>query len=62
MKCPLCGYSFDETEEGCRKDCPLHRGACEKICCPHCQYTFVETSPTVRRIKRLVEKIRRGSK
>ncbi len=62
MKCPLCGYTFDEKAEGCRKGCPVQGKACEMICCPHCRYTFVETSATVRLLERMARKIRRGSR
>ncbi len=40
LKCPLCGYRFEEAETtGCR-GCPL-RGGCNMVRCPNCGYEFI---------------------
>lgn len=38
MKCPLCGYQFQEEEgKATCKGCPL-AGACHMVRCPNCGY------------------------
>ena len=56
MKCPLCGYEFNEMEskEGC-SSCHVF-GACNMIRCPNCGY---EMPPEPKFIKRL-KKWRKG--
>jgi len=59
VKCPLCGYTFDEHDASCRRDCAVHRGGCARICCPHCHYSFVEDSATLRLWRRIWERLKR---
>lgn len=44
VKCPLCGYRFnpDEVKNICAA-CPVNYG-CNKICCPNCHYSWLESS------------------
>ncbi len=60
-KCPLCGYEFTKSgmEHEC-KHCPM--GGCDLICCPNCNYQFVEDSKIVRGIREGMRKIlKRGN-
>ncbi len=43
MKCPLCGYEFDESELGCEAECPLSTD-CQMVCCPHCGFQGIDPS------------------
>jgi rubredoxin len=53
MKCPLCGYNFDEAEaRNVCQACFMNRG-CELIICPNCNYEFPKESKTVNFIKKL---------
>ena len=42
MKCPFCGYSFEEAQKVCL-GCPL-RGQCKAVCCPNCGYELERES------------------
>jgi hypothetical protein len=57
VACPLCGRHFP-SQEGCSVSCPLH-ARCHTLCCPHCNYRFVEDSAIVRLMQRLVIGLRR---
>ncbi|MEE8168699.1 MAG: hypothetical protein V3T58_07495 [Candidatus Hydrothermarchaeales archaeon] len=58
LKCPLCGYEFaEEMEEVKCKGCPMSRG-CGMICCPHCNYQFVQKSKTIDVIKKILRRRR----
>lgn len=57
MKCPLCGYEFEESLEGMCRACPMRRGCRAEICCPNCGYTVPESSSLVEFIKRMVKKV-----
>jgi Fe2+ transport system protein FeoA len=37
MECPLCGYTFDETQMACHASCAFNQ-SCGIICCPNCGY------------------------
>jgi hypothetical protein len=52
MKCPLCGYEFDEAREAC-KACPMHTKSCSLKCCPRCGYTIAGESKILKLIKRI---------
>ncbi len=52
LTCPLCGARFPERES-CPSGCPLARH-CATVCCPHCHYRFVVTSPTSRLLEKLL--------
>jgi Fe2+ transport system protein FeoA len=43
MKCPLCGFEFDETARSCQTHCPMGEG-CQMVCCPNCGYQGIDTS------------------
>jgi ferrous iron transport protein A len=43
MKCPLCGFRFDRSDERCHVNCPLAAN-CSIICCPQCGYQTVDES------------------
>jgi len=43
MKCPLCGFEFDETVRSCQTHCPMGEG-CQMVCCPNCGYQGIDTS------------------
>ncbi len=59
MKCPLCGYEFDETELGCVAECPLSAD-CQMICCPHCGFQGIDPnrSMVVGWFQRLQQRLR----
>ena len=59
MKCPLCGYEFDEKNSECHKECPLNK-ECSMVCCPSCHYQFVNESKTVNFIKKLFQKVEKS--
>lgn len=40
VKCPLCGYVFEESESTGCKGCPL-KGGCSIVRCPNCGYEFI---------------------
>ena len=59
MKCPLCGYEFDQNEAiaGC-KNCPtIMSGSCNFIKCPNCGFEIVAES----RLLRFLKKLRRST-
>ncbi|MBI5253839.1 MAG: hypothetical protein HY930_05520 [Euryarchaeota archaeon] len=60
MKCPLCGYEFRREEMKCKK-CPLVMGECKIICCPNCNYQFVEESTILNFLQRIFRRERRYS-
>ena len=43
MKCPLCGFTYDRSDERCHVNCPLAAN-CQIICCPQCGYQTVDES------------------
>ena len=45
MKCPLCGYEYDEHAVACHAACPMNKG-CTMLCCPQCGYQMVDESKT----------------
>ncbi len=56
VKCPLCGFRFnEESAKGACSSCPVNSG-CGKICCPNCHYSWLETSPMVGGLISLVKK------
>ncbi len=54
QKCPLCGYAFthSDLEHACKR-CPM--GGCGLICCPHCNYQFVNDSKIVNGIRKVLK-------
>ncbi|WP_456474406.1 hypothetical protein [Candidatus Pyrohabitans sp.] len=52
MRCPLCGYEFEEASEACAA-CPMHSRDCSMKCCPRCGYHIVGESKILRLIKRI---------
>jgi len=50
MKCPLCGFEFDENGLECRSSCCKD---CNIVCCPNCKYQFPKESKLVNILKRL---------
>lgn len=56
MKCPLCGFEFSREEMECR-ECPLGASQCKVVCCPSCDYRFVEArSKTVDMFKKVFKR------
>ncbi|MFQ6617055.1 MAG: hypothetical protein ACE5QV_00080 [Fidelibacterota bacterium] len=55
MKCPLCGYEFDERSKGCHSGCPMNRD-CNLICCPNCGYSFIGGSKILNFFKKSFKK------
>lgn len=53
MRCPLCGYEFDETLLSCHSSCAFNE-TCGIICCPNCGYQVADE-----RKSRLAEALRR---
>ncbi len=55
MKCPLCGFEFEEEESapGCN-GCPLAKG-CKLVRCPNCSYE----TPAQPSIISILQKLRR---
>ena len=45
VQCPLCGKRF-AGRESCPSGCPLSK-SCRTLCCPYCNYRFVEESALV---------------
>lgn len=37
MRCPLCGFEFEETQMSCHSSCAFNE-SCGIICCPNCGY------------------------
>ncbi len=37
MRCPLCGFEFEETAMNCHSSCTFNE-SCAIICCPNCGY------------------------
>jgi hypothetical protein len=37
MKCPFCGYEFDENASPACRNCPFGR-SCKLVKCPNCGY------------------------
>ena len=54
-RCPLCGGTF--AEEAHCSVCPMSRH-CQILCCPHCGYSFVETSTVVTLFRRALRRLR----
>ena len=46
VNCPLCNYRFNTDESKACSGCPLG-GNCDKVCCPNCQYGWIESSQIV---------------
>ncbi len=43
LKCPLCGYDFNETAMNCATVCPIAAvQGCHLVCCPNCGYQMVD--------------------
>ncbi len=43
MRCPLCGYRFDESKLTCPAACQLAAlQGCHLVCCPNCGYQMVD--------------------
>lgn len=51
MRCPFCGWEFEErdSEELC-KNCAVF-GGCKKVKCPHCGYESPAEPKSVRWIR-----------
>jgi Fe2+ transport system protein FeoA len=45
MRCPLCGYKFDESVKHCHTACAMNHN-CALVCCPHCGYQMVDETQT----------------
>ena len=45
VRCPLCGKRFP-GRESCPSGCPLSK-SCRTLCCPYCNYRFIEESALV---------------
>jgi rubredoxin len=41
--CPMCGHSFDPTQNQICPTCPLNKG-CSLICCPECGFENIDVS------------------
>lgn len=55
MKCPLCGFEFDEEGKGACAGCPMALGSCNLIKCLNCGYCF----PGEAKLLKLLKKWRR---
>ncbi len=53
MKCPLCGFEFNENDasKACR-GCPLAK-ACSLVKCPNCGYEFPSEPRTLNAMKNM---------
>lgn len=63
IKCPLCGSEFsnDEMKNATCSKCPFAKG-CDLICCPHCNYQFVNESKTMNLLaKRFGKIVKKGA-
>jgi len=54
MKCPFCGFEFDEPREMCA-GCPMRKG-CRAICCPNCGYELERESKLVDLLNKVMRK------
>lgn len=59
MKCPLCGYQFEEEDVVACKGCPLFKG-CNMVRCPNCGFETPAEPKLVKVMKKWRSKI--GSK
>jgi len=51
MKCPLCGYEFNENDAGATcKGCPMS-GGCNMVKCPNCGYDLPGESKLLKVLK-----------
>ena len=46
MRCPLCGYEFDESDKQCHTACAMNT-SCTMVCCPQCGYQMVDERKSV---------------
>lgn len=51
MKCPLCGFEFNETSNTC-KGCPLAK-SCGLVRCPNCGYEMPPEPKTLNALKNM---------
>ncbi|MBI4227730.1 MAG: ferrous iron transport protein A [Candidatus Omnitrophica bacterium] len=53
VRCPLCNLALAPQDQAaaCAR-CPFRPSDCHAICCPRCGYSWVASSPLVRRIAR----------
>lgn len=57
ISCPLCGFRFRRAlaPEGCGA-CPLGGNCRNRLCCPHCHYSWVDESPLVSGLANLLQR------
>ena len=60
MKCPFCGFEFEESQEVCC-GCPL-RGQCKAVCCPNCGYELERESKLADLVRRVWKRESRESR
>jgi len=56
VRCPLCGNRFP-GRASCASGCPLSK-SCRTLCCPYCNYRFVEESALVAFVGRVLRRRR----
>jgi len=51
MKCPLCGYEFQEADaEASCQGCPM-AGGCHMVKCPNCGYDVLKEPKLIKALK-----------
>ncbi len=57
IKCPLCGYVFEEKESrgGCMA---CGKQGCDLVKCPNCKYEFPPEKELVEKTKSFIQKIK----
>lgn len=53
MRCPLCGFEFDEEQSASCGGCPL-RGGCSLARCPNCGYETPRKSKAAKLLERIL--------
>lgn len=55
LRCPLCGFEFEQLDTLCAHGCPLG-GSCNFVRCPSCQYEYPPQPRKVSFLSRLLGK------
>ncbi len=59
IQCPLCGHSFEPSENDACRGCPLGLD-CPLICCPACGYMTIDPSQST--VMRIIEGLKSRKK
>lgn len=56
MKCPMCGYEFEEEAGESSCESCAHIGACSLVKCPHCGYELPKEPAIVKFLKKVMSR------